>query len=185
MAEELYDVLDERGNKTGQVLPKSQVHERELWHASVFIWIYNLKGEVLIQKRSPDKRAFPDVWDVSAAGHMKAGEEPLEAAIREVNEEVGLEVTAEELGEPDFTSDVVPWSDGGKHPEFCWVYTLQKDFKLANLRMQEDELTALKTMSADELLDELEKQGHEKIYAARTDTVFKKPLLQIRNKLNH
>ncbi len=71
-SEEQYKILDETGKKTGQVLSKSEVHEKELRHGSVFIWIYNNEGEVLLQFRAKDKKSFPSVWDVSVAGHISA-----------------------------------------------------------------------------------------------------------------
>ena len=47
---ELFDVLDEQGNKTGKTENKKIIHEKGLWHSAVHIWIYNSKGEILLQK---------------------------------------------------------------------------------------------------------------------------------------
>ena len=52
---------------------------------------------MLLQKRNPEKDTFPNLWDVSVAGHIEFGESPKEAALREVYEEVGLKLQTESL----------------------------------------------------------------------------------------
>jgi len=70
---EFFDVLDKNGNPTGQVKDRNDVHRDGDWHKAVHIWIINFKGELLIQKRSPNKDTGAGQWDISAAGHMPAG----------------------------------------------------------------------------------------------------------------
>lgn len=183
MAEEQYDVLDARGNKTGQVLSKSQVHDQELWHASAFVWIYNSKGEVLLQLRSEDKRSFPGVWDVSVAGHMSAGDKPEETAIREIEEEIGIKVTADELTQIGNVSDIVPWLPDKKHPEFCWVFVLPKDVTTDSLNIQTDELNDIKWISIDQLEADLQDPERSKQYAARNPLIYKNAFKAIRERL--
>lgn len=170
--EEHYEILDEFGNKTGQVLPKSVVHDKELLHGSVFIWIYNTKGEVLLQLRAKDKKSFPNVWDVSVAGHISAGDTPLETAVREIEEEIGIIVTPDELTEVDFVSDVVPWADNKTHPEFCWVYILHKELSLEQLSIQEEELSDIKLQTIQEIQAFRNKPNSDKVYAARNSRIY-------------
>ena len=87
MADELIDVLDESGKKTGKQVIKSEAHKNRLWHAAVHIWIFNSRGGVLLQKRKATKQMHPLKWDISVAGHLAAGEDPIEAAVRGVEEE--------------------------------------------------------------------------------------------------
>lgn len=49
MKEELIDVLDENGVLTGEVLTRSEVHKKGLWHRSIVVAIVNEKNEVLLQ----------------------------------------------------------------------------------------------------------------------------------------
>ncbi|HSX43159.1 MAG TPA: NUDIX domain-containing protein [Candidatus Saccharimonadales bacterium] len=184
MAEELIDVLDEHGNKTGVVLPRSEVHEKELRHASVFVWIYNSKGEVLLQHRAKDKKIFSDVWDVSVAGHITAGDEPVEAAIREVSEEIGIAINPSELIQVDYTFDVAPWPPDKTHPEFCWVYILQKELDPKKLAIQYDELSAVRLESIDALEAARKQAGHEKIYANRNTRIYDVAFAEIRKRLH-
>lgn len=172
MSEELYDVLDGEGNKTGEVLPKSEVHERELQHASVFVWIYNSKGEVLLQYRAKNKRSFPEVWDVSVAGHISAGDTPLETAVREIEEEIGTHVSADELQQVDYVHDVVPWLPDKKHPEFCWVYILHTELDPSQLAIQKDELTAVKLESIDHIQSVRKQADSHTKFAARNARIY-------------
>ena len=90
MADELIDVLDENGIKTGEVLPRKEVHKRGLWHRIIVVAIVNEKNEVLLQQRSHDKDKNPDMWDISVTGHLSAGQDSLSAATREISEEVSV-----------------------------------------------------------------------------------------------
>lgn len=90
MKEELIDVLDENGIKTGQVLTRKEVHKRGLWHRIIVVAIVNEKNEVLLQQRSHNKDKNPDMWDISVTGHLSAGQDSLSAATREISEEVSV-----------------------------------------------------------------------------------------------
>lgn len=88
MKEELIDVLNENGIATGEVLPRSEIHKRGLWHRSILVAIVNENNEVLLQQRSEEKEKNAGMWDISVAGHISAGQDSLSAAAREINEEV-------------------------------------------------------------------------------------------------
>jgi isopentenyl-diphosphate delta-isomerase len=177
--EEQFDILGTDGKKTGKAFPKSIVHDQELPHGIVFIWIYNSKCEVLLQLRSKDKKTFPNVWDVSVAGHISAGETPLDAALREIEEEVGIRVGSEELLQVDFTSDVVPMQPNKTHPEFCWVYVLHRELNPQKLRIQESEIDAAKLLSIREIRKLRDERNSSKILASRNPRIYEKPFEEI------
>ena len=84
---ELVDVFDESGEQTGTVtreVAESMNHSINI----VIVFIFNSLGEVCIQKRPQDK-TFGGMWDASACGAVKKGEEPEDAALREQREEMG------------------------------------------------------------------------------------------------
>lgn len=59
----------------------------------------NSKGQILLQKRASAKKSYPNCWDNSAAGYVDAGESYMEAAKRELYEELGIiNLDLEELG---------------------------------------------------------------------------------------
>ena len=97
---EFFDILDEKGNKTGRIKERSLVHEDGDIHGTVHIWIRRKteKGyDLLLQKRSKQKDSFPGCYDISSAGHISAGDEPLETALRELEEELGIKAEPEQL----------------------------------------------------------------------------------------
>src|SRR5690606_15785319 len=95
--DELIDILDSAGNLTGQTAMKSEVHKKGLLHQTIHVWFYTKNGQVLIQQRAKNKDTHPLLWDVSVAGHIGAGEEIENSAIREVQEEIGLTIDSENL----------------------------------------------------------------------------------------
>ena len=97
MSKEYFDILDENGNKTGKIKLRSEVHRDGDWHKGVHIWIINDKGEILLQRRCATKDSNPNMLDISSAGHLTAGDESLSGAIRELKEELDLDVNPEEL----------------------------------------------------------------------------------------
>lgn len=79
--EELIDVLDENGNKTGKIATRKQVHEQGLWHRIIVVAIIDKDGQLLMQQRSKNKVKNPLKWDVSSAGHVSSGQTSIESAI--------------------------------------------------------------------------------------------------------
>ena len=95
-AGELFDVVNERNEVTGQ-LPRGEVHARGLLHRAVHVFVLNSRGEIFLQKRSHLKDVAPLKWDSSAAGHLDVGESYAACALRETREEIGLDIAATEL----------------------------------------------------------------------------------------
>ena len=82
---EIFDVIDKDGNPTGETVTREQAHTEGIPHRTAHIWILRKKEgriQVLLQKRSKNKDSFPGMFDTSSAGHIQAGDEPLESALR-------------------------------------------------------------------------------------------------------
>lgn len=90
MKEELLDVLDENGIKTGKILSRDEIHKQGLWHRIIVVAIINENNEILLQQRADDKDKNPGMWDISVTGHLSAGQDSLMAATREISEEVSV-----------------------------------------------------------------------------------------------
>lgn len=91
MQEEIFPLVDEKGNVIGQA-PRSVCHNgSKLLHPVVHLHIFNPQGEIYLQKRSPLKDIQPDKWDTSVAGHIDLGETIEEAVFREAKEELDIE----------------------------------------------------------------------------------------------
>jgi 16S rRNA (adenine1518-N6/adenine1519-N6)-dimethyltransferase len=93
---EMFDVVDERDQVLRQA-SRHEVHKNGWLHRAVHIFVFNRAGELFLQKRSRWKDAHPSRWDSSAAGHLNAGDDYEETALREVREEMGVEVERVEL----------------------------------------------------------------------------------------
>jgi 16S rRNA (adenine1518-N6/adenine1519-N6)-dimethyltransferase len=94
--EDMVPVVDENDQVLGST-SRAEVHGNNLRHRAVHILIFNDAGEVYLQKRSRRKDRHPLLWDSSAAGHVNADEEYHEAARRELNEELGIDVALKKL----------------------------------------------------------------------------------------
>ncbi|MES2996206.1 MAG: 16S rRNA (adenine(1518)-N(6)/adenine(1519)-N(6))-dimethyltransferase RsmA [Verrucomicrobiota bacterium] len=88
-AGEIFDVVDENDEVTGQAA-RGEVHADGWKHRAVHVFAFNKRGQILLQQRSHLKDMHPDVWDSSVAGHLDAGEDYEAAAIRELDEEMGI-----------------------------------------------------------------------------------------------
>src|ERR671911_1310116 len=93
--DEKVDILDSRGEKTGEVAWKSEAHRLGLWHRCFHCWIFSpgipSGGPYLfVQRRAAGKDTWPNRLDVTAAGHLGAGEETLAGGLRGIEEGLGL-----------------------------------------------------------------------------------------------
>lgn len=115
MSEEIFDVVNERDEVVGQAA-RSEVHRRGLNHRAVHVLVFNARGELFLQKRSKTKDCFPGAWDSSASGHLDRGEDYDACAVREVREELGVQLP----GTPERLFKVEACVETGH--EFVWVY---------------------------------------------------------------
>jgi isopentenyl-diphosphate delta-isomerase len=89
---ELVVLVDENDNELG-VMEKSKVHTAKTpLHRGLSVFLFDDKSRVLVQRRALHKKTWPGVWSNSCCGHPQPGEAYIDAARREVKEELGLEV---------------------------------------------------------------------------------------------
>ena len=91
MPEEMFDVVDEQDRVLRQA-PRSVVHAKHWLHRASHIFVFNSKDELLVHRRSATKDECPLLCTSSASGHLAAGEDYSTAAVRELEEELGLKV---------------------------------------------------------------------------------------------
>lgn len=96
--DEIFDVVDENDEVVGKAT-RSEVHAKNLLHRAVHVFVLNRNGDLWLQKRSLKKDKNPGVWDSSVSGHLDAGEDYLTAALRELQEEIGVEKQPSDLKE--------------------------------------------------------------------------------------
>lgn len=93
---ELVDVYDQNGNRTGKIVERGTPLLEGEYILAVGMWIVNGKNEIFLTKRSPEKSYAPNKWE-NTGGHVQAGEDCLAAVIRELREETGVAVSAEQV----------------------------------------------------------------------------------------
>ena len=94
---EEFDVLDENGEFTGEIVERDKAHSEGMMHRAVVLFLVNSKKQILLQKRSLKKKKWPGYWDVTSGGHVDAGELGLFSAVRELEEELGIKVEPQDV----------------------------------------------------------------------------------------
>lgn len=97
---EMFDIIDESGNPTGETIDRETAHSQGILHRTAHVWLLRKqqgRTQVLLQKRSHNKDSHPGCYDISSAGHIPAGIDFVASALRELEEELGVSVKAEEL----------------------------------------------------------------------------------------
>ncbi|MHC1694167.1 MAG: NUDIX domain-containing protein [Eubacteriales bacterium] len=139
---ELWDIYDRNRALTGRTAVRGEGLKSGEYHLVVHVWIMNRNGEFLITKRTPNK-TYPLQWECTG-GSALAGESSLEAALREVREETGLTLNANNGGRVILQKREI---QGGS--DFCdiWLFIQQPDISCAVL--QEGETCDIKWASQD------------------------------------
>ena len=171
---ELLDIVDENNELVGKKEDREIVHKDGLWHREIAVWIMNEKGEILLQKRAATKKQHPNEW-ATTAGHIDIGENPLQAAIREIFEEIGLKLKEENL-EFLFLEKI----NASNNNHFKYIYYAKTNKKISEFAIQEDELSELKYISFGEFENIIKTQNKE--YAFSKSTYIPKLISILKNK---
>ena len=158
---ELFDLLDEQGNLTGEIQERGVVHREGFRHRTVHTWVYRRKEdgipEVLLQLRSPQKDSWPGCYDVSSAGHIDAGEEPLPTALRELSEELGAAPPAglKCIGTRWVHDEETFHGRVFKNHELVYMYLCGIDAEEKGFHLQKEEISAVRWMPLTEIREHL------------------------------
>jgi len=139
---EWLDIVDDEDRVIGRDT-RARVHAEGHLHRSAHIVLFNARGEVFVQLRSMNKDSGAGLWDTSAAGHVDSGESYLACAVRELREELGIDVSAEALTE---VGKLPP--DARTGFEFTHVYTVCSEQTLV---LQADEIDDGRWLMPEEL----------------------------------
>ena len=152
---EYLDYFDANYHLLGQA-EKKEVHLKGLWHRAFHCWIFTSNREVVLQLRSKHIVSNPNVLDISSAGHIQAGEMPIDGGLRELEEELGIKAQEKDLiplGKLQHAYDTV-YSDGAPNMnrEFQHVFLFRCDKDLSEYRLQREELDGIYKASLEDLL---------------------------------
>ena len=94
--EELVDAVDE-DDRVIATVTRAEMRARKLRHRAVGIAVVSSGGRLLVHRRAETKDIWPGWWDIAAGGVVAAGESYEDAAVRELAEELGVEVSLADL----------------------------------------------------------------------------------------
>ncbi len=150
-ANELFDIVDDQNRPTGEIVPRVEAHQRGLRHRVAHVYVFRDRDggrEILVHQRSAFKDHSPNTWDPRFGGHIASGKDPLETAVRELEEEAGLSITTEDL----MTGPVVRW-DEPTNNEFQYLFAYRGDgLDVGVLTFNDGEVQAVKWMDVDEVV---------------------------------
>lgn len=159
---EYLDIVDENGQPTGGSTSRDEAHSRGIRHRTAHVWVARGQAagwEVLLQKRSMEKESFPGLYDTSSAGHIPAGDEPLASALRELQEELGIEARPEQLAfagkfhiRYEETFHGKPFRDS----EVTWVYVYRGPVDVNALTLQASEVDEARWFPLEAVWEEIQ-----------------------------
>ncbi len=120
--------------------------------------------EILLQKRSATKDSYPGCYDISSAGHLPAGSDYLQSALRELEEELGIRAQPQDLKKAFLHLGYAEGTFYGKpfkNAEASMVYVYTKPVEIENLKLQEDEVESVCWMEYETLLSEVRQEAEE------------------------
>lgn len=164
---ELIEIVDKNGNFTGQVMDKEEAHDKNLLHNEVAVFIINDEKQVLLQKRSTNKRFNPNKWAL-CAGHVDAGESLESAALRELKEEVGIDITKSDLkpfAEREFTI-----RDLNSH--ITYFYYTKSNLNEKDFIIQKEELSEVKWFDIDRVIDMIKSKDDSTVFREERLSLF-------------
>ena len=106
-------------------------------------------------KKSENKKLWPNLWDVTAGGHVDSGEFGIQALIRETKEELGIQISAEDIKYiAGLTSVNIQGDIINKHYNECYLIT--KNIHISDIIVQKEEVEEVKYFSKAELIKRIE-----------------------------
>lgn len=139
MAENI-DIYDANLSPIG-VKERAQAHRDGDWHRTFHLWLTSSRhgGSLLLQLRSPTAKNFPNLLDITAAGHLLSGETP-EMGIREATEELGISISPDEMTFLGYRVEVADQQNGQRNREYQAVYLAEEALPLENFNPDPNEV---------------------------------------------
>ncbi len=151
----LIDVYTDRNERTEQIIEKKEAHAQGLWHRVFTCLVINQEHKTaFLQKKTPNRYSFerPDHMDVTVGGHYEAGED-VEAGIREMREEIGIDVAFDDLVSIGERQTSVVLAKDYNNNEFQHIFLLPTKRNLEDFHFTDSEVRGLIEIPIQEGLD--------------------------------
>ena len=161
--QEMLQILTRDGKPTGGLEPRDVVHEKGLIHAEVALFIYNDKGQLLLQRRSKNKKANPNKLAI-VAGHVSDFDTPIDTVVRECQEEIGLRTFKSK-----FTQIHVEYREKENKEQnnriFSYVYAYKCNWPVNKFVVQTEELSEVMWVDFDVVKQKMLECDPEYVFA--------------------
>jgi isopentenyldiphosphate isomerase len=144
---EYWDVLNSNRNKTGKVILRGDTFKENEYHLIVHVWIKNSKNQFVISKRKNDKYPYPGLWECTG-GSAVSGDDSLKTALKEVKEELGIDLD-KERGKIIYQYK----GNNGYSPHFVDVWVFNQEVDKNIIKCQETEVEEAKMATREEVLE--------------------------------
>ena len=161
---EKWNIYDEDMNKTGKIINYKEKLKEGEYHLSIHVWIENENKKYIIQKRAKTMKRFPNMWSVVTGGCI-TGEEGIEAAIREVEEEIGITLCKDNMQKLGIIK---------RKYDFVEIWKAKEEIDLTKLKLQKSEVSDVRLCSSLEI----KKMIQQKIVAESIIDEFNKYILR-------
>jgi isopentenyl-diphosphate delta-isomerase len=170
--EELVILVDKNDNQIGE-MPKMEAHEKAFLHRAFSVFIFNKKGELMLQQRAAHKYHSPLLWTNTCCSHQRNGESNIKAGERRLQEEMGFTTDLKEVFSFIYKA---PFDNGLTEHEFDHVLIGYFD---AEPNINKEEVEAYKWMPLDDVKSDIE--NNPIIYTEWFKIIFKESYDKIKN----
>ena len=138
---ERIDLYDENRVFSGKIINRGEEIPKGLYKLSVHIWVVNKKGDIYIQKRTPNRKKFPNLWE-NPGGGVLSGETTEEAIVREYKEELNRSL---------IKKDFKLIKTIKREKDFADIFIVEEDFEIKDLTLQKEEVAEAKWVTLEEI----------------------------------
>ena len=151
------EVLTEKGQLVGKRISKAEAHRKGICHGISAVALIDDKGRLLLQKRSETKEIEPGKWDLSGAGHIDIYETPECCAVRELYEELHIQINEEDLICIDTYLNQFQFDEERRINHFTYLFFVRKNINITDVILQESEISEVKFVNKKEFVYMLNK----------------------------
>ena len=137
----------------------------------ISVFVLNSQGQFLLQKRSTNKKYFPNMWAL-CTGHVENGESPKEAALREVKEELGITVSLDHL---------YSFASGKFDSQTTYFFSIICNLSSNEFAIQKEELSEVRWFNVDTLINMIKSHDDTIVYRENKLDLF----LALEDYVNH